>query len=139
MSIYRSGYDAIARNASAFGLATARCLFALVIALSLLAQIGVAQSASRRLVRVDGELCCQPCAAIGSERDLDGDGDVDLAVANYVSSGTVAILLVRAGTFGAPVPLGVGGYPRSVAIADLDGDGTGPRRCGLQRAERFGA
>ena len=58
------------------------------------------------------------CAA-----DLDGDGDSDLAVANY-SSNNVSILKNNGdGTFAAAVNYGVGINPVSVCAADLDGDG----------------
>ncbi len=55
--------------------------------------------------------------------DLDGDGDLDLAVANE-SSGNVSVLLNYGdGTFAVGVSHGVGDEPSSVAIGDLDGDG----------------
>jgi hypothetical protein len=55
--------------------------------------------------------------------DLDGDGDRDLAVANY-GSGTVSVLLNQGnGTFAPQVTYGVGSSPSSVTSADLDGDG----------------
>ncbi len=54
--------------------------------------------------------------------DLNGDMNLDLAVAN-VNSGNVSILLGNgAGGFNAPTNFPVGPSPRSVAIADLDGD-----------------
>ncbi len=61
--------------------------------------------------------------------DLDGDGKPDLAIANS-SSNTVSVLrntssngLITAGSFANKVDFATGAYPRSVAIADLDGDG----------------
>ncbi|MEE8169313.1 MAG: FG-GAP-like repeat-containing protein, partial [Phycisphaerae bacterium] len=55
--------------------------------------------------------------------DLDGDGNADLAVANY-NSDNVSILLGNGdGTFSADVTFGAGDGPVSAAIGDLDGDG----------------
>jgi VCBS repeat protein/flagellar hook capping protein FlgD len=55
--------------------------------------------------------------------DLNGDGRLDLAVANF-SSHTVSVLLGNGdGTFAPKTDFGVRGYPRSVAIGDLNGDG----------------
>jgi hypothetical protein len=54
--------------------------------------------------------------------DLDGDTDLDLAVANY-QSWNVSILKNNGdGTFQGPVNCGVGRSPNSVFSADLDGD-----------------
>ena len=55
--------------------------------------------------------------------DLDGDWDIDLAVANY-SSNTVSILLNNgSGGFTQSSTLSVESNPRSVTAGDLDGDG----------------
>jgi fibronectin type 3 domain-containing protein len=55
--------------------------------------------------------------------DLDRDGDIDLASANYLSS-TVSILINDgSGTFVQSSAPGVGNYPRSITAGDLDGDG----------------
>jgi hypothetical protein len=54
--------------------------------------------------------------------DLDGDGDLDLAVAN-AGSDNVSILKNNGdGTFQTAVNYGAGNNPRSVFCADLDGD-----------------
>src|SRR5262249_38351620 len=54
--------------------------------------------------------------------DLDGDQDLDLATANYVS-GTVSVLKNQGdGTFAAATNYAVGSTPRSVAVGDVDGD-----------------
>jgi len=62
--------------------------------------------------------------------DLDGDGTLDLVVANFFSDdmgdpGTVGVLLGNGnGTFQVAVPYGSGGYGAwSVAVADVNGDG----------------
>ena len=61
--------------------------------------------------------------------DLDGDGDVDLAVANNwydsdLGCGGVSILMNNGdGSFAAPVKYAAGCAPISVFAADLDGDG----------------
>ena len=55
--------------------------------------------------------------------DLDGDGDLDLAVANAVSD-DISVLLNRGdGTFGTAVSFPAGTFPISVAIGDFDGNG----------------
>ncbi|MEN8719160.1 MAG: VCBS repeat-containing protein, partial [Oceanococcaceae bacterium] len=57
--------------------------------------------------------------------DLNGDGNLDLAVANNSSgSNSVSILLGDgSGGFGAATNYGVGDNPNSVSIGDLNGDG----------------
>ena len=55
--------------------------------------------------------------------DLDGDGDLDLAVANWYSDNVSVLLGNGDGTFQSAVNYGAGEYPSSVAIGDLDGDG----------------
>lgn len=55
--------------------------------------------------------------------DFDGDGDVDLAVANPMA-GTVAVLLGNGdGTFAAEQLIQVGNQPRGLAVLDADQDG----------------
>ena len=59
----------------------------------------------------------------GATGDFNGDGNLDLAIAN-LSSGTVSILLGNGdGTFRAKTDLPTGSGPRSVAIADFNRDG----------------
>ncbi len=54
--------------------------------------------------------------------DLDGDLDLDLAVANG-DSGDVSVLINNgSGTFAPQVTYAAGSTPRSVAMGDLDGD-----------------
>src|SRR5260370_20006342 len=56
--------------------------------------------------------------------DLNGDGKLDLVVANYPSVFTVSVLLGNGdGTFKPQVTYPVGRQPISVAVADLNGDG----------------
>jgi hypothetical protein len=58
-----------------------------------------------------------------SPADLDGDGDIDLAVANF-SSNNVSVLLNNGnGTYASRVNYPTGNTPYSVSPADLDGDG----------------
>ena len=55
--------------------------------------------------------------------DFNGDGKLDLAVAN-VGSNNVSILLgTGTGSFGAATNFGVGSDPFSVAVGDFNGDG----------------
>ena len=55
--------------------------------------------------------------------DFNGDGKIDLAVANG-DDGTVSVLLGRGdGTFAAPVAYGAHAYPDALAIGDFNGDG----------------
>src|SRR5689334_24528591 len=55
--------------------------------------------------------------------DLNGDGKLDLAVANYASNSVSVVLANSDGTFGASVAYPAGGNPHGVAVADLNGDG----------------
>jgi hypothetical protein len=55
--------------------------------------------------------------------DFNGDGKLDLVVAN-IDSATVSILLgTGTGSFGAKTDFGTGSSPRSVAVGDFNGDG----------------
>ena len=55
--------------------------------------------------------------------DLDGDGHVDLVVANLTSNSVSVLLGQGDGTFAPAVSYAVGMSPHAVLIADLDGDG----------------
>jgi len=55
--------------------------------------------------------------------DLDGDGDLDLAVANRYSYNVSILKNNGDGTFQPKVDSGTGAHPFSVFCADLDGDG----------------
>ncbi|MBI2264681.1 MAG: VCBS repeat-containing protein [Armatimonadetes bacterium] len=56
--------------------------------------------------------------------DLNGDGKLDLAVANGGNRSTVSVLLGNGdGTFQAVVSWSVGAFPRQTAIGDFNGDG----------------
>ena len=56
--------------------------------------------------------------------DLDGDGNLDLAVTNYASHDVSVFFGTGSGGFAAPASYPAPSNPRSVAIADIDGDGT---------------
>jgi hypothetical protein len=55
--------------------------------------------------------------------DLDGDGDLDLAAANFFSHSVSVLLNSDNGSFASPAAYPVGNYPYSIFSADLDGDG----------------
>ncbi|NRA58436.1 MAG: VCBS repeat-containing protein, partial [Phycisphaerales bacterium] len=55
--------------------------------------------------------------------DLDGDGDLDLAVANSVSHNVGVMLNNGDGSFAGAAHYSTGRGPYSVAVGDLDGDG----------------
>jgi predicted nucleotidyltransferase len=54
--------------------------------------------------------------------DLDGDRDLDLAVADSVDSMVSVLLNEGDGTFSTRIPYATGFMPQSVATGDLDGD-----------------
>ena len=54
--------------------------------------------------------------------DFNGNGRLDLAVANGNSNDVSVLLGTGTGSFGAATTFGVGTSPRSVAIRDLNGD-----------------
>ncbi|MEK6289352.1 MAG: FG-GAP-like repeat-containing protein, partial [Acidobacteriota bacterium] len=55
--------------------------------------------------------------------DFNGDGKLDLAVANELSAIVSILLGTGTGSFGAKTDFGTGGLPRSVAVRDFNGDG----------------
>jgi hypothetical protein len=55
--------------------------------------------------------------------DLNGDGNLDLAVANYSSNNVSILMNNNDGGFESPVNYDVGSAPFSLSCADLDGDG----------------
>jgi hypothetical protein len=54
--------------------------------------------------------------------DFDGDGNADLAIANYASNNISILMNEGDGTFAAPIHYGVGNRPTCVEVSDLDGD-----------------
>jgi hypothetical protein len=58
--------------------------------------------------------------------DINGDGNLDIVVANRVATGTVSILFGDGnGGFSAPSTIPTGGaYPQALALADFNGDGS---------------
>ncbi|MCH7526309.1 MAG: VCBS repeat-containing protein [Planctomycetes bacterium] len=71
----------------------------------------------------------EPTAAVGNRAspsetaDFNGDGHVDICVAN-IDDNTVSILLGRGdGTFDPQIVINVGVAPRGIAVLDYDGDG----------------
>jgi hypothetical protein len=86
-------------------------------------------SVSVLLGKGDGTFGDQAFFAVGSDpdavalSDLDGDGNLDVAVANS-NSNSVSVLLGNGdGTFRVKSDYGTGWYPTSVAIGDLNWDG----------------
>src|SRR5262249_28794327 len=55
--------------------------------------------------------------------DLNGDGKLDLAVANFGSNNVSVLLGNGSGGFAAATNFAVGAFPQFVAIGDLNGDG----------------
>lgn len=71
----------------------------------------------------------QPTFSVGNRAspsepaDFNGDGHVDICVAN-INDDTVSVLLGRGdGTFGPQQVVSVGDAPRGIAVLDVDGDG----------------
>jgi len=58
----------------------------------------------------------------GNPIDLDGDGDIDLVVANYESDDVSVLLNLGDGTFANPVHYDVQGSPESLTVVDFNGD-----------------
>ena len=77
----------------------------------------------------DGSFAAQSVYAVGDapysvfSADLDGDGDMDLAAANYGSDNVSVLLNNGDGTFAPQSVYGAGDGPHSVLSVDLDGDG----------------
>lgn len=58
-----------------------------------------------------------------AKADFNGDGKLDVVVANF-TTGTISLLLGKGnGTFQAPVPVTVGTNPVALLVADFNGDG----------------
>ncbi|MBW4697611.1 MAG: VCBS repeat-containing protein [Aphanocapsa lilacina HA4352-LM1] len=55
--------------------------------------------------------------------DLDGDGDLDVASANFYSKDVSVLLNVGGGSFAPAQAFVAGNRPKSVALGDIDGDG----------------
>ncbi|MBL0193710.1 MAG: VCBS repeat-containing protein [Myxococcales bacterium] len=55
--------------------------------------------------------------------DVDGDGNLDLVVANEYSDAVSVLVNGGTGTFATPVDYPTGTLPSSVALGDVDGDG----------------
>ena len=63
----------------------------------------------------------QPYMAIAA--DFDGDGDLDIASANFGEASLTVALNDGSGTFAEPVSYDTGKAPRALVAGDLDGDG----------------
>src|SRR6185369_16139456 len=55
--------------------------------------------------------------------DFNGDGKLDLAVANFDAASVSILLGTGTGSFGAKTDFGAGPGPSSVAVGDVNGDG----------------
>jgi DNA-binding beta-propeller fold protein YncE len=55
--------------------------------------------------------------------DIDGDGDLDIAVANNGSSNVSILANDGSGNFTLKGNVGVGSYPWGISFGDIDGDG----------------
>jgi hypothetical protein len=100
--------------------------FSLLIAAGLLltpTHLSVAYAVSRITfaARVDYGVGDKPrSVAVG---DFDGDGNPDLATANWLYDDVSVLLNNGDGTFAAPVDYAAGDRPWCVAVGDFDGDG----------------
>lgn len=62
-------------------------------------------------------------AIVPAAADLDNDGDIDIATANYTNNSISVMLNSGSRTFAAPVPYTLAASVRSISSADVDNDG----------------
>ena len=99
--------------------AASRDRIALFVALLTLVSTGAASAQSPTFARRD-------YPSLGSDHlvaDFNGDGKLDLAVANILDDNLSIFLGSGTGTLGAPTTVTVGSQPSSVLSGDFNGDG----------------
>src|SRR5438045_3776675 len=70
--------------------------------------------------KTDLGTCSRSASVAGG--DFNGDGKLDLAVANQGSNSVAILLGTGTGSFRAKTDFGTGSYPTSVAVGDFNGD-----------------
>jgi hypothetical protein len=88
-----------------------------------------------------GHLASYSTYSVGAARalaakDLNGDGRIDVAIAEYAYAGGITIHFnLGNGSLGPAVWVPMGYYPQDIALADLDGDGLCDMAVGTQLGE----
>ena len=86
------------------------------------ARVLVLLALSSPALAADHELSAGPGAGVVALGDLDGDGRLDIVVANRATDRAL-VFLNQGRAFAAPVAVAAGNDPNDLALADVDGDG----------------
>ena len=115
-TVVEAGSASVAPNESVSFLDTSNINY--VVGSAMLGAATLAQTFAAQVTYATGS--GPDAVAVG---DFNGDGNPDLAVANYGSSNAGVLLGTSAGTFGTAVTYAIGSGPDGLAVGDFNGDG----------------